>query len=134
MYLHSYLRPDNWNDYTIQAMRDLGMKTLDGFVGEDPNIGGVDTYGIKHYPSSVRTAKIVNDVWHGVSAETTFQSVKSNITKDGYVVITMHAYEYAIPGTEKLNQTIINQIPLLIDKIVGAGYVTNVNLLALTKH
>jgi peptidoglycan/xylan/chitin deacetylase (PgdA/CDA1 family) len=119
----------NWNSYTIQAMRDLGMKTLSGNITDNSNISSVDIYGIKHYPSFVETAKIVNDTWSGVSAETTFQSVKSDIAKYGYDVITMHAYEYAIPGTEQINQTQINQIPLLIDKIIGAGYVTNINLL-----
>lgn len=115
---------------TLQAMKDNNLKTISASTEYDNLEGVTDSYSIRHYPSSVETGIIDSGGhWHFVDVNNEIEKLNLNMRRDGYVVITLHPYEFTIFGTHnKINGTALLTLSSLIDKIHQEGYKINTRI------
>jgi hypothetical protein len=118
---------------TLQAMSDQNLKTISASTEYDKLKGVTDSYSIHHYPSSAETGFIDSGGNRlDVDANKEIEKLNQNIRKDGYVVITLHPYEFTIFGTHgtdnKINGTALLTLSSLIDKIHQEGYKINTRI------
>jgi glucose/arabinose dehydrogenase/peptidoglycan/xylan/chitin deacetylase (PgdA/CDA1 family) len=111
------------NNDTLVAMVENFMTFFSSTLERDPMpYSGEPNGTIYHIPQTAETAEY-NDTdknWHGLPYEETLKEIQSSIRDHGYSVVRMNPDEFSMqtpPGNNQINQTMIDNLNLLIDKL-----------------
>ena len=124
----TFIPPFNrFNDDTLSVMQANNMTHISYHIKsyEPPPFKKSTFY---HFPGTSSTASreiLGAPPWTIVSADVIFKEIQNALPLYGYAVVNMHPYEFAEYTGRYINspnQTQIQQLGLLIDKVNAAGY------------
>jgi peptidoglycan/xylan/chitin deacetylase (PgdA/CDA1 family) len=87
---------DVFNNDTLRALKENGIKYISSFIHYDPGPYGIVKDGVPyHFPSTATTSNNNDTFWWGVNHTDTFKQIKNSIIQHGFAVVEMHPYEFS---------------------------------------
>jgi len=108
------------NAYTIPAMRSAGYTHLSSRRVDDQPPYAMQASSVFRFPAGAFTAD-ARDYKKGVSAQTTWSQIQTQLNTDGFATVSINADEFSVGGTNAVNQSMITELTSLLQMVKTNG-------------